>query len=111
MGADQGLAGVALRADGAEDPGGAEAVVAQAPRPLTPGEPPARQPALLPDTALVGEPDFQPLVRGCGDLLQHPGEVFLNAAWAFGSLDGCAGRTDIQAMSSRFSRSARPLTL
>ena len=77
MGADQGLAGVALGADRLEDPGRAEAVVPQAARPMAFGVPEPGQPTLLAEPALVGEPEVQGFVGpgGPGDLGQTGREV------------------------------------
>jgi hypothetical protein len=85
VGGDHRLGGVALRADGAEDPGGTKAVVAGAARPVAAGVPAAGQPPLLADAALVGKPDLDALGLGMrrGDLAAGVGKVFLNVCCAF----------------------------
>ena len=111
MRADQGLAGVAFRADRTKDPGGAETVIPPSSGAMPLCVPDPGQPALLADPAFVGKPQLQRLVgvdRPC-DLGQLCGEVFLNAARAWASDRGWHGRADIQVTPSRLSSRYMPL--
>src|SRR6202011_2909178 len=94
---DEGGAGTARRADGAEQVGPGEPPVALDPRTRAALGPDAGQRALLADAGFILKPDFDrpagKLPRDCG--ARQSGEVFLKAAWASRSLCGCRGRTDM----------------
>ena len=95
-GQDQGGAGGALGADGAEDVGPFVSGVAHGARPGAAPRPDPGQRALLADARLVLEPDLERLAaRRLGDGLGYRlGEVFLKASWAASSAFGWRERTD-----------------
>ena len=94
---DQGGAGAACRADGAEQVGPGEPPVAPDARTRAALGPDAGQRALLANAGFILKPDFD---RPAGKLLRDCGacqlsEVFLKASCASRSLCGCTGRTDM----------------
>jgi hypothetical protein len=102
---DQGGAGAACRADGAEQVGPGEPPVAPDMRTRAALGPDAGQRALLANTGFILKPDFD---RPAGKLLRDCGagqfsEVFLKASCASRSLCGCTGRTDMLLKFSFFS--------
>jgi hypothetical protein len=102
---DQGGAGAARRADGAEQVSPGKPPVALDPRTRAALGPDAGQRALLADAGFILKPDFDrpagKLPRDCG--AGQPGEVFLKAACASRSLCGCTGRPDMLLKFSFFS--------
>src|SRR3984893_11395247 len=94
---DQGGAGAARRADGAEQVGPGEPPVALDTRTRAALGPDAGQRALLADAGFILKPDFdrpaRDLQRDCGG--RQSAEFFLKAAWASRSLCGCMGRPDM----------------
>src|ERR1019366_2151048 len=99
---DQGRAGAACRADGAEQIGPSEPPDARARAALGPD---AGQRALLANAGFILKPDFDrpagKLLRDCG--ARQLSEVFLKASCAPRSLCGCRGRTDMLLKFSLFS--------
>ena len=87
---DERDAGIARRADGAEQVGGLVAEVAHPARPHALLVPPAAHPAGLADPGFVQEPDLEPLGLGvvAGDPGDQLGEFFLKRAWALRSASG-----------------------
>ena len=100
---DEGGAGTARRADGAEQVGPGEPPVALDPRARAAPGPDAGQRALLADPRLILKPDFN---RPAGKLRRDRGacqlgEVFLKASCASRSVCGCIGRTEMLLKSNR----------
>jgi hypothetical protein len=91
---DDGDAEIAIGADGAEQIGRLEPVIPDRPRTAAAGRPAPGQRAFLTDTGLILEPDLDRRRIGlrAPDFLDYPGEVFLNASWAAGSVLGWIGR-------------------
>lgn len=91
---DNGDAGVAIGANGAEQIGGLEAMVAHGSRSGAARRPALGQRSFLADSRFVLEPDFEG--TGFGVVLpdggEDGGEVFLNVSWASGSVLGWIGR-------------------
>ena len=112
-GQDQGDAGVALRADRAEQIDGLVAQVAAAAGPLPLLEPSSAGPPGLADSGLVEEPDLEPLGLGMGrsQLGDQRQEFFLKVCWAFGSACGCTGRVFCQDRPRSCSSRSMPFSL
>jgi len=88
-------AGVARRADSADDPGRLVANIAPPARGVTALPPDIAGASLLPDPGFVLAPDLKPLGLGMrrGNLVQASSKApFLKACWAFASLCGWRGR-------------------
>ena len=102
---DQGGAGAARRADGAEQVGQGEPPVALDARTRAALGPDAGQRALLANAGFILKPDFDrpahKLLRDCG--ARQLGEVFLKASCASRSPCSCRGRTDMLLKFSFFS--------
>jgi hypothetical protein len=109
---DQGDTLATLGADGAEQVGGAEALLAHPARAHPLLVPDMGEAALLPDAGFVHEPQLDPRrfrmpVRGFSD---HAGQGFLNRSCAFGSASGWTGRAFCQERSRPLSSLSIPLS-
>ena len=112
-GQDQGAAGVARRADRAEQVDRLVAQVAYAARAHAAFEPAAADAAGLADPGLVLEPDLEPFGVGmvAGDLGDQRRKFFLKRAWALRSASGWTGRAFCQDRPRSWSNRSMPFSV